>query len=53
MKSFNLLVKLAAFALILYVFMQQKGDYYKEMAKPKPEPMIEKTKPATVPAKTK
>lgn len=52
MKAFNLLVKLAAFALILYVFMQQKGDYYKEMAG-KPAPKPEAVKPSDVPAKVK
>ena len=31
MKAFNLFVKIAAFVLILYVFMQQKGSYYAEM----------------------
>ena len=47
MKTFNLLVKIAAFALIIYVFMQQKNDYYAEMrgkAATAHTPVVEKAK---------
>jgi len=48
MKAFNLFVKIAAIGLMLYVFMQQKNDYYAEMrGKPKdPAPI---TNPAPAP----
>ena len=48
MKAFNLFVKIVAFVLILYIFMQQKGDYYKEIGG-KPTTAA----PAVVPTKTK
>ena len=62
MKIFNRLIKIVAIALIFYVFILQRADYYAELrGKPVAHPVVaEKVKPAEptpapapAPAKTK
>jgi predicted membrane protein len=43
MKQFNLIIKLLAIGLILYVFMQQKGGYMAEIKGQKTEDVKQKT----------
>jgi len=43
MKQFNLIIKLLAIGLILYVFMQQKGGYMAEIKGQKTEDGKQKT----------